>query len=64
MNKGIFTLAVSTFLLLLTALKPNWFWDHPKTVVLRSAIGNMGTAAFYYAIALFGLALGIFQLSH
>jgi len=46
--------------LLLTTLRPRWFWEHPAALQARSTIGDAGTLVFYSAVSLVLLGLGVF----
>jgi hypothetical protein len=47
-------------ILVLTAWKPRWYWDHPKALFFRRHFGDGFTQAFYLAVATACLWAGLF----
>jgi len=44
-------------LFVVSLLRPSWFWNHAKVVLVRSILGDTGASVFYVAIS---LGLGLF----
>jgi hypothetical protein len=56
-------LSVGIATIALTCMKPRWFWQHPKALILRNTVGDVPTAMFYYLVGVFGIVLGLVKLS-
>ncbi len=49
-HRRAFVAALGLFILACAALRPWWFWGHPKAVRARALLGDLGTMALYFAV--------------
>ena len=56
--------AVAIAVVLATVLRPAWFWDHGKAIILRDLFGDRGAIALYLGISLGGLVVLSLRETH
>lgn len=56
---AIILIIAGLFTLILTILKPGFFWNHRKAIALRKRIGDGATSIIYLVIGGFCLIVGV-----
>ncbi|HBE18178.1 MAG TPA: hypothetical protein DEG17_16450 [Cyanobacteria bacterium UBA11149] len=56
------TIVFCLFIILLTCLKPKFFWESNEVRSMRYRLGDRGASIFYYAIGGGALAIGLIVL--
>lgn len=59
---GFILLGAGLFSIVATILKPNFYWNNRKALMLRKVFGDMGTSIFYFALGGFLTVVGILEL--
>lgn len=59
-RERVLTGGFGTYVLVLTVLRPAWYWENPKAKAMRQALGDEAAAGFYVILALVLMYLGTF----
>ena len=63
MNGAIYFIIAGTVIGILTLIKPNFFWNHPKAAFVRRFLGDKGTTIFYLIASVAMLTFGIYTMT-
>jgi len=63
MNGAIYFIIAGTVIGILTLIKPNFFWNHPKAAFVRRFLGDRGTTIFYLLASVAMLSFGIYSMT-
>lgn len=61
MTSSVLFIFIGLFAIILTILKPSFYWNSRKARGLRRVVGDLGATIIYLAIGLVSLYMGIKQ---
>jgi len=56
---GLFGIVICSLLIIGSTAKPKLFWEHPKTVSIRSSFGDSDTTIIFLVLGIIGVLVGI-----
>ncbi|HHY78413.1 MAG TPA: hypothetical protein GX498_07925 [Clostridiales bacterium] len=62
MATAIILILIGLFAVICTLLKPTFYWEHRKALILRKLLGDRITTIFYLVLGILLIGLGIANL--
>jgi hypothetical protein len=63
MEGAIYLIIAGTVIGIMTIMKPNFFWNHPKAAFVRRFLGDIGTTIFYLLVSIAMIGGGVYILT-